>query len=103
MTRLRITRARLRELAVQRMETLLSIAVAKASTDLKIAKKQAMMARKISQRYRVRIPREKRFLFCRGCKGFIVPGVNSRVRIRNKLLVVTCLECGKIGRRVLRS
>ncbi|MDD1673591.1 MAG: ribonuclease P [Methanomicrobiales archaeon] len=53
------------------------------------------LARRIAMRHRVRIPRELRRRFCRYCQAFLVPGINTRVRIHRKKVVVTCLRCRK--------
>ena len=36
---------------------------------------------------------------CRSCKKSLSPGVNSRVRISSKMLVITCLGCGRMMRQ----
>jgi ribonuclease P protein subunit RPR2 len=56
------------------------------------------LARKIAMRQRVGLDREHRRKICRHCYKFLVPGVNMRVRIRNRMVVVTCLECHRQSR-----
>jgi ribonuclease P protein subunit RPR2 len=51
------------------------------------------LAWKIAMRQRVRIDRELRRQFCRGCSAFLVPGATSRVRVHGGKVVVTCLAC----------
>jgi ribonuclease P protein subunit RPR2 len=93
----------LREIAVQRIEKLMSSAVNYARKDLEIAKRHAEIARKIALRLNIRLPYKYKVHFCHGCKSFIVPGINCRVRIRGKVLRLTCLECGHVYRRILRA
>ncbi|MDT8357784.1 MAG: ribonuclease P, partial [Methanomicrobiaceae archaeon] len=52
------------------------------------------LARRISMRQRVRIPRELQRRFCRKCHAYLVPGVNARVRVHRGRVVTTCLVCG---------
>jgi ribonuclease P protein subunit RPR2 len=63
------------------------------------------MARNISKRCKVSIPQPYKFQICKHCKSYLVPGVNSRVRIRAKKqshITVTCLKCKKYKRYLLK-
>jgi ribonuclease P protein subunit RPR2 len=57
------------------------------------ADRYAQIARRISLRCKVRIPRKWKRRYCKKCHKFLRPGVNARVRLRNKKIVITCLEC----------
>ena len=61
------------------------------------------IARKIAMRQRVRIDRIFRRKFCRRCSSYLVPGKTSRVRIRNGMVVITCLVCREKRRYPVRS
>ena len=69
-----------------------------ASKEPDKAKKLVAAARKIAAKSRIKISAAWRRRFCRACNAFFVPGVNCRTRIKNKLIVVTCLECKRIRR-----
>jgi ribonuclease P protein subunit RPR2 len=56
------------------------------------------LARKISTRYKVRIPRELKRRFCKHCFSFLVPGKNCRVRTHEGKVVYYCLKCKKFMR-----
>jgi len=56
------------------------------------------LARKIAMRQRVGLDREHRRKICPHCYRFLVPGVNMRVRIRNRMVVVTCFHCHRQSR-----
>lgn len=97
-------RYRLRDLALQRIDILLDNALKNAREHMDLAQRQARIAWRICTRYNIRLPFEKRRLYCRGCKRFIVPGINARVRIRNKAIrciKITCLDCGHVYRKIL--
>ena len=54
------------------------------------------MARAISKKCKVQIPKQYKIKICRHCKSYLVPGKNCRVRIRSKKqrhITVTCLNC----------
>ncbi|MCK4434179.1 ribonuclease P, partial [Candidatus Bathyarchaeota archaeon] len=70
-----------------------------------LAQRYVDIARKVGMAARVRLPREVRLQVCRHCKSFILPGVNCRVRIKQRRephMVVTCLNCGKQMRMPLK-
>ena len=80
-------------------------AVTLASEDLPIAKAQAALARRIRLKFNIRLDASLKRYTCRGCKGLIVPGVNARVRLghgKPPILRITCLECGRVNRKILR-
>jgi len=94
-----------RDLATQRIEVLVQNALETAKSDAELAQKQAMLAKKISTKFRVRLPYEIRQLYCKKCKRFIVPGVNARVRIGRanvKAIRITCLKCGHVYRKIIK-
>ena len=95
-------KAQAKELARERIEILLASAL--GEKDEEVAGRQAMLAKKISMRHRVRLPYSIRQLFCKKCKAFIVPGRTSRVRVgrsNTRALRLTCARCGHTYRRIL--
>ena len=75
-------------------------------TDPRLAKEQAALARKVKLRFNVRLDSSLTRFTCRGCKGLLVPGVNARVRLghgKNTVLRVTCLDCGRVNRKVIEE
>lgn len=96
---------KVKDLATHRIEIIIKNSLESARYDLKLAQMQAMIAKRISMRYRVRLPYEIRQLFCKKCKRFIVPGINARVRIGRsnvKAIRITCLECNHIYRKIIK-
>lgn len=93
-----------KEDAAELVRLLTESSVSLSHTDLKLAKEQAALARRVRLRFNVRLdPSMKRFT-CRGCKSLLVPGVNARVRLghgRPTILHVTCSECGRVNRKIL--
>ena len=94
-----------REIALERIRRLFTLAIEVIHEHPDLADRYVEIARRISMRTRVPIPREYRRLICRHCKRFILPGVNSRVRIQGRRephVVITCLKCGGYMRIPLR-
>lgn len=87
-----------KRIALSRIRTLFSLANEICLEDPVLAQRYVDIARRIAMAARVRLPKENRRQVCRHCKSFILPGVNCRVRIKQKRethVVITCLNCGK--------
>ena len=94
-----------KDLATQRIEILVRNALETVKYDANLAQKQAMLAKRMSTKFRVRLPYEIRQLYCKKCKRFIVPGVNARVRVGRanvKAVRITCLNCGHVYRKIIK-
>jgi ribonuclease P protein subunit RPR2 len=87
-----------RDLAVQRMDRLFMLATAAHEAHPERSDRYVQIARKISTRTRVRMPRSLKRLFCRHCGSFLSPA-GTRVRLREGVLTTTCLLCGEQSRR----
>ncbi len=95
-----------KSLALQRIHRLFKLAFENVNSDPNLAERCVEIARRIAMKARVRLPREYRRFVCRGCKRFILPGINSRVRIQQRRephVSITCLLCGHIMRYPLRG
>jgi len=95
-----------KEVATKRMHILFKNAVSNARVDVDLAEKQAMIAKKISMKYKIRMPYEIRSCFCKKCKKFIVPGINSRVRVGRsnvKSVRITCNFCTHTYRKIIKD
>lgn len=89
-------RDRARGIAQERMLRLAELAAAEPDPDR--ARRFVSIARRISTRHRVPLPRRLRRFACRECDAYLVPGRNCRVRLEKRRVVVTCLKCGKVKR-----
>ncbi len=49
----------------------------------------------ISKHYKVRLTKEQKLRICKNCKSFITPGRNAEVILKDKVMIIKCLECGK--------
>jgi ribonuclease P protein subunit RPR2 len=81
-------------IAGERIEILFNLAQKEArAKNLHRANRYVDLARKIGMRYNVRIPGNYKRRFCRHCHTYLVPGDNSRVRIRDKKIIIFCKTC----------
>lgn len=95
-----------KSIAMQRIRTLFKMAKENLREDPALAQRYVEIARKIAMAAKLRLPTEYRRQVCRHCKSFILPGVNCRVRIKQRRephVVITCLNCGKQMRMPLRK
>jgi len=91
-------------MAKKRIEKLFKLAEEKAfSNKLSLADRYVELARKISMRYRVSIPREFRRKFCKNCYRYLQPGVNARVRLTSGKLVIYCRNCREFTRIPIKN
>jgi ribonuclease P protein subunit RPR2 len=91
-------------IAAERIEILIDNALREVKDNEKLSQSYANLALKIAMRVRIRMPYFIRQLFCRKCKQFIVPGINSRVRIgrtRVKSIRITCMKCNHVYRKII--
>lgn len=88
---------------MQRIDILLENALKNARDNMKLAQRQASIARRICMKFNIRLPYEKRQLFCKRCKKFTVPGLNALVRVesRPKAIRIKCLECSHVYRKII--
>jgi ribonuclease P protein subunit RPR2 len=80
---------------VARLEALARAAVAEGEDDR--AREYVRLARRVAERHRLRLPRSFRRFTCDACDGYLRPGHNARVRLRDGHVAVTC-DCGEIAR-----
>ena len=89
---------------MERMQILIDNAISNARTDPELSQRQASIARRISSKYKIRMPYNLRMVFCKKCKSFIAPGVNSRIRLGRtsiKSIRISCNLCGHTYRKIL--
>ncbi len=95
-----------KRIAMERVHILFRLAKEAINKEPRLAQRYVDVARRIAMRTRLRLPVEYRRLVCRHCKSFIYPGVNCRVRVKQRRephVVITCLNCGKHMRIPLRK
>lgn len=87
-----------RNLALERVEKLISLAHRRRTQSPELSDRYVRLARRIAMRYQVPIPSEIRRRVCRGCDTLLTPGLTARVRKTPGRMSVTCLRCGTIKR-----
>ena len=92
-----------KKIAEQRICRLFTMAKQNAlNGKLEYANRYVEIARRISMRYRVSIPKEFKRFFCKHCYSFLLPSYTCRVRIYRGKIVVYCCNCKKFNRFPLK-
>lgn len=86
-----------RGIALERIKILFGRAELEFEPHPELSHRYVEIARKISMKVNVPIPREFKRRFCKRCKHYLVPGRNCRVRVSNRVKY-TCLDCGHVMR-----
>ena len=92
------------KIAMERMQILIDNAITNARTDPELSQRHASIARRISTKYKIRMPYHLRMVFCKKCKSFIAPGINSRIRLGRtsvKSIRISCNLCGHTYRKII--
>lgn len=95
-----------KQIAKQRIQILFQQAERTYKENPQLSQRYIQIARKIAMSARMRLPHGFKRRICKKCSSFLVPGQNSRVRIKSKRethLVVTCLNCGNQTRIPLQN
>lgn len=90
--------------AAEIVRLLTESSVSLAGKDIKLAREQAALARRVRLRFNVRLDPALRRFTCRGCKSLLVPGVNARVRLghgKPTTIRITCMDCGRVNRKII--
>ncbi|HHF56434.1 MAG TPA: ribonuclease P [Thermoplasmatales archaeon] len=92
-------RLRRKRIAIRRIHRLFEMAEKMALDGrIELASRYVEIARKIGMKYLVRIPKQYKRRFCKGCSSYLLPGENCSVRIKKKKIVISCHNCGRIMR-----
>ena len=92
------------KIAMERMQILIDNAISNARKHPELSQRQASIARRISTKYKIRMPYHLRMVFCKKCKSFIAPGINSRIRLGRtsvKSIRISCNLCGHTYRKII--
>ena len=87
-----------KKIARERIDKLFDNAKNIFTKDPSLSNRYVQLARKLSQKYRVRIPSIYKRRFCKHCYSYLVTGINARTRISGKNIVTFCQKCKKYSK-----
>jgi ribonuclease P protein subunit RPR2 len=94
-----------KDVASERVEILLGLAKRTHAQDEDLSQRYVDLARNIVTRSKVKIPVQYKRMICKRCGRFMIPGLGSMVRLRQRRephLVITCLNCHGVYRIPLK-
>ncbi|MBT4539120.1 ribonuclease P [Candidatus Woesearchaeota archaeon] len=98
MARPLVSKKRQKEIALERISILFTQAKEVYSKNKGLANRYVTLARKLTMKARIRMPREHKRRYCKHCYKYLMPGDNSRIRTRDGKVVISCFECKKFTR-----
>jgi ribonuclease P protein subunit RPR2 len=88
-----------KKIAIRRIKKLFDLSEQSAlSGKLTLSDRYTKIARKISMRYLVPIPKEFKHCFCKHCYSYLLPNVTCRIRINHGKKVIYCFKCKRFTR-----
>ena len=92
-----------KQIATQRIQILFHNALFNAKNNPRLAERQAEIAKKISMKFKIKMPFEISSSFCKKCKKFIPPGIASKIRLgsKPKSIRITCSYCNHTYRKII--
>ncbi len=103
MAKARISKAKQKELAKEHIKTYFEKATKVFSENKGLANRYVTLARKIAMKVRMPLPVVYKRKFCKHCYKFLMPNKNARIRVRDKKVIISCLECKKFTRIPLNT
>jgi len=101
----KLRQAKIKRIAAERMQILLDEAFRVYRRDIRLASRYVSLAFEISKRSRVRMPKLLKYVLCRKCGSFLVPGLTMSARIvssPHRYVEIRCLNCGNVRRIPLK-
>ena len=92
-----------KQIATHRIQILFHNALTNAKNNPELAQRQAEIAKKISMKFKIKMPFEISSSFCKKCKKFIPPGIASKIRLgsKPKSIRITCSYCNHTYRKII--
>ncbi|MEF8847670.1 MAG: ribonuclease P [Candidatus Thermoplasmatota archaeon] len=95
----RRNKAEEKKIAKQRIDRLFQLAEKKAKQDtIHLADRYVEIARKISMKYLVKMPRKYKRRYCKHCYSYFYPNRTCRIRIYRGRVIYYCYNCKKFTR-----
>ncbi len=87
-----------RKIIDERIKTLFENAELIYRQDRSLADRYVRLAIKLSMKYKIPIKSEYKRRFCRHCRSYLIPGLNCRVRTRDRKVIYLCQSCKRHSR-----
>lgn len=99
----RLSKEQQQNIALQQVKTLLQEAEQFFPENRVWANRLVGKARRAAMKVKLKMPREYKRKYCKHCYAFLMPGVNARVRTRAGKVIISCLECKRFTRIMIKK
>ncbi len=82
-----------KKIAKERIKILFEMMERMKDEDYDLARRYVELARRIAMKYRLKLPKRYKLLFCKKCLYPYKEG-KFRVRVRKSRVIITCMNCG---------
>ena len=86
------------KIALERIKILFKQAQEEFSKHPERSNRYVTLARKIAMKTKTKIPANLKKRFCKHCYSYLQPGINCRIRTKNKKVIYYCFKCKKYMR-----
>ncbi len=86
----------IQEIALERIYRLMDLAIENWTKHPERSLDYLKLMKKIGMRNKVRIPKEVKKLYCKKCFSLLLEGKDKEVRVKDKVLLVKCKNCGEV-------
>ena len=89
----KIKKSQQERIAKKRINLLFQLAKEHFKEDSNLSDKYIKIARRIAMKHKIRLSSQIKKSFCKNCHKYLVPGVNSRIRLHKHRLIYYCMAC----------
>jgi ribonuclease P protein subunit RPR2 len=86
----------MRDIAKERVDILFNLAMKEFSKNSSRSHRYVELARNISKKYNIKIPKKWNRSYCKTCYNFLLLGENSNVRLVSSEVHIKCHECNNV-------
>ena len=87
-----------RQHAVSSRDSILSLLYDVGGHSKEHRHRYAKQLHKISRRHRLRFSQHDKEIVCRSCSSLLIAGETRRIRLRNGMKIIHCMQCGAVRR-----
>ena len=70
--------------------------------DVTVAKRYVAKARRLQMKFKLPLPAELKYRFCKECNAYWHPGKTVRIRTKNGMVIFACLQCKHMRKKRVR-
>ena len=97
-----ISKKKQKKIAGENIDRFFELAEEKFSSNKGLSNRYVTLARKTAMKVKIRMPRQYKRRYCKHCYKYLRTGINSKIRVNNGKVIISCYECNKFSRIPLK-